>query len=114
MSLKTNYGNGYSTSTGKFTCYYPGLYFFALSLIKERAAHFDADMAYCHIYKSGSSLIYTITDPRDDDTDNGSYETSAFIVVHLNRGDTVYVGGCSGSTSINGHSSFSGFLLKSD
>lgn len=113
-SLKTNYGDCYSTTTGKFTCIYSGLYFFALSLIKERANHSIENMAYCYIYKNDKKLMYTQTDPRDDDTDNGSYETSAFLVVHLNQGDKVYVGWCSGQTSINEHSSFSGFLLQSD
>ena len=113
-SIKTNYGNRYSTSTGKFTCNHAGLYFFALSLIKERAAHSTADMAYCYIMKNTSNLIYTQTDPRDDDTDNGSYETSAFIVVHLNSGDTVYAGGCTATDHLNSYSSFSGVLLRAD
>lgn len=112
--LRTNYGDCYSTTTGKFTCSYSGLYFFALSLIKERANHSIAYLASCYIYKNGIPQMFIETDPRDDETDNGSYETSAFIVVHLNQGDTVYAGSCSKQSSINKHSSFSGFLLQSD
>ena len=113
-SVKTNYGGGYSSSTGKFTCNHAGLYYFSLSLIKERANHTVADMAYCYIKKNSDSLIWTHTDPSDDDTDDGSYETSAFIVIHLTYGDNVYVGGCSSSSSLDGYSSFSGFLIRAD
>ena len=112
--MKSNYGNGYSAITGKFTCYYPGLYFFALSLIKERADHAHADLAVCWIYKNSNRMMKAYTDPNDDSTDYGAYEASTFFVVHLNRGDAVYVGGCTASGSINEYSSFSGFLLKSD
>ena len=70
-------------------------------------------MVSCYIRKNGISLIGTITDPRDDDTDNGSYETSAFLVIHLSNGDTVDVGSCL-ATKLESLSSFTGFLLKAD
>ena len=113
-NVKTNVGYRYSSSTGKFTCNHPGLYYFSLSLIKTREPHSIADMVFCYIRKDGVNMVYTKIDPRDDDTDNGSYETSAFLVVHLSNGETVDVGGCSDASSIDMYSSFTGFLLKAD
>ena len=113
-NIKSNIGGRYSSSTGQFTCNYPGLYYFSVSLIKLRTSHSNSDMVYCYIRKNGVNLIGTVTDPRDDDTDYGSYETSAFLVIHLSSAETVDVGSCSGSTKLEGWSSFSGFLLKAD
>ena len=108
---KTNYGSGYSSTTGKFTCSIPGLYFFSTSLIKLRDTTNKVDYINCYIKKNTSFLIQTNIDPADDDTDKGSYETSAFIVVHLSRGDQVYVA-C--GEKLEHYSSFSGFLIQSD
>ena len=110
--IKTNYGSGYSSSTGKFTCSHPGLYYFSASLIKRRDTSNKVDFIRCYIYKNTAWQIETKTDPTDDDTDKGSYETSAFITVHLSRGDQVYVKCTSGKLS--SYSSFSGFLIQSD
>ena len=112
-SIKSNIGNRYSSSTGQFTCNYPGLYYFSVSLIKLRTDIVHAEMVSCSIRKNGINVVNTITDPRDDDTDNGSYETSAFLVIHLSSGETVNVGGCS-ATKLQSQSSFTGFLLKAD
>ena len=109
--MKTNYGSGYSSSTGKFTCSHPGLYYFSTSLIKMRTTP-KVDYIKCYMYKDDSMLIGTNTDPTDDDTDKGSYETSAFITVHLSRGDQVYVECPYGK--LNVYSSFSGFLIQSE
>ena len=110
-SVKNNYGSGYSSSTGKFTCSHPGLYYFSTSLIKPRTTP-PVDRILCYIYKNTSSLVETFIDPTDDDTDKGTYETSAFIVVHLTLGDQVYVKCNVGKLSMD--SSFSGFLVQSD
>ena len=110
--VKNNYGSGYSSSTGKFTCSHPGLYYFSTSLIKLRDTITPVDFIGCYIYKNTSDLVRTFIDPTDDDTDKGSYETSAFIVVHLSRGDQVYVKCDVGKLSV--YSSFSGFLVQSD
>ena len=110
-SVKTNYGYRYSPITGKFTCSHPGLYYFSASLIKERnIPHFFGFVA-CHIKRNSEFLLGTVIDPTNDDTDIGTYETSAFLTVHLSRGDQVYVK-CYSSLDI--HSSFSGFLIQSD
>ena len=110
--IKTNYGSGYSPSTGKFTCSHPGLYYFSASLIKRRATTNKVDWIVCDIYKNTTLLIDTKIDPTDDDTDKGSYETSAFVTVHLSRRDQVYVKCDLGK--LESYSSFSGFLIQSD
>ena len=91
-----------------------GLYFFALSYIRERADHAHADRAACWIYKNSNNVMWAYTDPNDDSTDYGASEASTLFVVHLNRADAVYVDACTASGTINQCSSFSGFLLKSD
>ena len=111
-SVMTNYGSGYSSSTGNFTCSHPGLYYFSASLIKLRDINNKVDILRCFMYKNTAYLIETCTDPTDDDTDKGSYETSAFITVHLSRGDQVYVKCTLGK--LDYRSSFSGFLIQSD
>ena len=110
-SVKINYGSGYSSSTGKFTCSHPGLYYFSTSLIKLKDSTTPVDWIYCSIYKNTSALVKTETDPTEGDTDKGSYETSAFLVVHLSLGDQVYVMCTFGKLSYD--SSFSGFLVQS-
>ena len=109
-SVKNNYGSGYSPSTGKFTCSHPGLYYFSASLIKYRSP--SVDLIGCSILKNTTNLIDTHTDPNEAQADYGSYETSAFIVVHLSQGDQVYVKCTSGG--LDNYSSFSGFLIQSD
>ena len=110
--VKNNYGSGYSSSTGKFTCSHPGLYYFSTSLIKSRDSTHPVDRISCYIYKNTSDLVQTRIDPTDDDTDIGSYETSTFLVVHLSQGDQVFVKCIVGKLSV--YSSFSGFLVQSD
>ena len=114
-SVKTNYGSGYSLSTGKFTCSHPGLYYFSTSLIKKRDTKDSLMVNYihCYMYKNTNVYLETEIDPTDDDTDKGSYETSAFIVVHLARGDQVYVE-CDLQGPLDRYSSFSSFLIQSD
>ena len=111
-SVWSNYGSRYSPYTGKFTCSHPGLYYFSTSLIKLGDTTTPVDWIRCYIYKNTSDLVRTSIDPTDDDTDKGSYETSAFVVVHLTQGDQVYVKCTSGKLSY--YSSFSGFLIQSD
>ena len=112
-SVKSYIGSGYSSTTGAFTCRHPGLYYFSLSLIKRRDSS-EPDQVYCYIRKNSSSLIRTKIDPNDKYADYGSYGTSVSLVVRLAAGDRVDVGGCSGAETIDGYSTFSGFLLKAD
>ena len=108
----TNIGGQYSTSTGVFTCQYPGLYAFTLTLIKEGGY----DIAYCRIRKNGSDKVFTYTNP-DSNSDDGLYSATNSVVLHLVHGDKVDVGHCTPLASIysyTGTSSFSGFLIKAD
>ena len=110
-SIKATYGSEYSTSTGIFTCRYPGLYFFSLSLIKRRDSD-EPDYVYCYIKMNGVNKIRTYIDPNDHYADHGSYGTSTSLVIRLAYGDRVNVGGCSAQDTIDQYSTFSGFLLK--
>ena len=112
FDVTANFGFGYSSTTGKFICSHPGLYFFAATLIKRRNNVDPVDVLECFIDRNKSYLVKTYIDPTDDDTDNGSYETSAFVVVHLSQGDQVYVRCDDGK--LDYESSFSGFLIQSD
>ena len=94
-------------------CKHDGLYYFSLHLTKTRVST-GADMVYCYIRKNGISQIYTTIDPNDSYADAGSYGTSVSLVIHLNAGDYVDVGGCSDATSIDQYSAMSGFLIRSD
>ena len=111
-TLKSAYGTGYSTSTGVFTCYQPGLYYFSSSLIKTRSYDPRIDLIACYLYINSNPLIYTIIDPTDTEVDIGLYETSIFHVTHLAIGDQVYIKCTSGTIEIR--STFSGFLIVSD
>ena len=109
----TNIGGNYDTTTGVFTCQYPGLYVFALHLVKL----YDRDSVWCAIRKNGSYLVYVFSDP--DAASDGSYSGGTnSVVVHLVRGDRVDIGDCSSIANIyvhnHGETSFSGFLLKAD
>ena len=107
----TNVGGQYSTSTGIFTCKYPGMYFFALHIMKD----IRKSVVACSIRKNQIDFLEVLSSPAS----STGYDTSSnSVVIHLNRGDQVDVGTCSyidamfdGST---GMTSFSGFLLTAD
>ena len=100
-----NIGYHYSTTTGKYTCYYPGIYVFSLNLYKKTGAN----RVYCYIRKNGSVFAMAIV---QSESEYG--ESSASTVLRLARGDTVDVGSCLNPSFINSHTSFIGFLLKAD
>ena len=104
----TNIGGHYNTSTGIFTCKYPGIYVFALHIVKN----FGSDSAYCDIRKNGSNVVkaYTLSHS------NGYYSTTNSVVMHLVHGDKVDLGGCSPIASLYGlkYTTFSGFLPTAD
>ena len=104
---RMNIGNHYNTVTGQYICYYPGVYVFSLNLYKVSGA----SRVNCYIRKNGSG--YAIADVPSE-SQSGYYESSASTIFHLNRGDTVDVGGCSNPDGIDNYTSFIGFLLKAD
>ena len=107
----TNIGGQYNTSTGIFTCQYPGMYFFALHILKYPRS----SIAYCYIRKNQIYLLeaFSLT------ASSINYDsTSNSVVINLNRGDQVDVGDCGNIDNIHkgnaGETSFSGFLLTAD
>ena len=86
-STLLNIGNHYSTVTGRFTCYYPGVYMFSLNLYKSPGP----DIIYCRIIKNGKQSTSVQATILSEDQ-SGYYEGSASTIYHLNRGDRVHVG----------------------
>ena len=109
----TNIGGHYSTTTGVFTCVYPGIYYFALHILRDSGS----TIAYCHIRKNGSNVVEVYSKPETASSD--SYDgTTNSVVLHLVGGDKVDLGGCSAISTIQVNydydTTFSGFLLKAD
>ncbi|XP_060551315.1 coadhesin-like [Ruditapes philippinarum] len=109
------HGNDFDQSTGTFTCSIPGIYHFSVTLVKKRE-NSRVDRVFCELSKNGRSLTHIEVDPTDDDTDKGSAAVSESMVIHLDRGDKVYLSSCNGqpSTYMAYWSSFTGFLLHPD
>ena len=107
----TNIGGHYNTSTGIFTCQLPGIYVFALHIMKNSGI----DNAICIIRKNGSNVVVAETDP-DSSSDGGFYSSTNSVVIHLVHGDKVDTGSCSPIANIYGYdfTTFSGFLLRAD
>ena len=103
-----NIGGHYSTTTGRYTCYYPGIYVFSLNLYKGSRASGEV---YCDIRKNGSNVALANV---PNEGVYGYYESSASTVLRLARGDTVDVGSCNNPSNIHKYTSFIGFLLKAD
>ena len=106
-SVQLNIGGHYNTTTGKYTCHYPGIYVFSLNLYKKSGA----GQVYCWIRKNGSSFAIARV---PSESEHGYYESSASTVLRLARGDTVDVGSCKNPSIIYNYTSFIGFLLKAD
>ena len=102
-----NIGDHYNTTTGKYTCHYPGIYVFSLNLYKKTGT----SGVTCWIRKNGSTKA-AATVPSESGF--GLYESSASTVLHLAFNDTVYVGSCSNPGNIASYTTFIGFLLKAD
>ena len=105
--VKTNIGGHFNTTTGQFTCQYPGIYVFSLNLYKRTGA----SRAYCYIRRNGGGVARAVVPA---ESNSNYYESSASTVLHLDRGDTVDVGNCNSVSDIGSYTSFIGFLLKAD
>ena len=106
-STRLNIGGHYDTVTGVYTCYYPGVYVFSLNLYKKTRT----DEVACYIYMN-YSVVAIANVPSE--TNSGFYESSASTVLHLDFGDTVFVGFCKNPDNIDSFTSFTGFLLHAD
>ena len=104
---RLNIGNHYSTSTGKFTCHFAGVYVFSLNLYKKSGA----SEVVCSIRKNGGVVALAEV---PSESNSGYYESSASTILHLNRDDAVDVGNCYNPDDIQAYTSFTGFLLKAD
>ena len=110
----TNIGGRYSTSTGIFTSEYPGIYEFALHILKDSGAN----NAHCAIRKNESSVAIARSDPWGA-VNTGYTSGSTSVVLHLSRGDLVDVY-CDHTVGnlLAGYSdmynSFSGVLLQAE
>jgi hypothetical protein len=104
-------GHDFDKSTGTFTCSIPGTYHFSVTLVKQRSGS-RVDRVFCELFKGTSSMILIKVDPTDDDTDKGSASISQSVVLHLDKGDQVYLSRClDPAVYMEYWSSFTGFLL---
>ena len=100
----TNKGQGYSSSSGKFTAPRDGTYVFTVT-----AVSYDSDYLYLDIVHDGVSKVRTYS------TSSASWQTGTnLVVLELDRGDAVWVGRYSGRgyfTNSVPLTTFSGFIL---
>ena len=103
----TNIGGVYDTSNGKFICQYPGIYVFHL--------HIAETWAYCYIRKNGANMIFADTHVQGI-VASSNVGSSISVILHLDRLNTVDIGGCSAIDIFwsDWSMSFSGFLLQED
>lgn len=106
----TNIGEDYNSTTGQFQCEHPGIYFFYLSIYKT----YSASQAYCNIRHNNSNIIIANSNPETRSGNRGIHEASTSLLLHLDTGDTVDLGGCSSISYLHSYTSFSGFLVKAD
>ncbi|XP_070541973.1 complement C1q subcomponent subunit B-like [Ptychodera flava] len=104
----SNVGNGYSSSTGKFTSSVNGVYFFMISGMRTRS---DSHRMYICLMKNNEKLpcVYVNTSGLQQ---YGAASTS--VIIDLEEGDEVWVRLSSGSvlySSSEEYASFTGHLL---
>ncbi|XP_070534643.1 complement C1q subcomponent subunit B-like [Ptychodera flava] len=82
--VHTNIGDGYSKSTGKFTCSIPGVYFFTISGVGENP---HSEFYIC-LMKNDEQL--PCAHAGNFQTEQGGSASNS-VIVTLQRGDTVWV-----------------------
>ena len=105
---KFNVGGYYNVSSGKYTCAYNGVYLFLVNLF-----FWKGDVPRCWIRKNGIDQVEAFTHPIDAGRDHFT-ESTASVILHLARDETVDVGNCGSDNSvgvIDDYSTFTGFLL---
>ena len=112
----SNIGNQFNANTAAFTCVYPGIYYFYMSVYQSKSSHY----ASCWFRKNGRDLLRIVSDnnPSSSGTaPDGYFQAGNAIVTHLSKGDILSLGDCTPSTttrSMDQLTSFSGMLIKSD
>ncbi|XP_045182704.2 uncharacterized protein LOC123541344 [Mercenaria mercenaria] len=106
-----NIANGYSNSTGQFTCKIPGVYHFVVTLTKAPKA--GSLRTYLRI--NGNIGLHMRFKPEDDDNDAfGINMLTAAGTFHLDLNDVVDVYGVPNNFYDSDFSCFSGFLITLD
>ncbi|KAJ3595114.1 hypothetical protein NHX12_004419 [Muraenolepis orangiensis] len=106
----TNLGNHYDSSTGKFTCSIPGIYFFVYHVLMRGG---DGTSMWADLCKNNQVRASAIAQDADQNYDYASNSA----VLHLEPGDEVYVkldGGKAHGGNNNKYSTFSGFMVYDD
>ncbi|XP_076008596.1 complement C1q-like protein 2 [Genypterus blacodes] len=106
----TNLGNHYDPSTGKFTCYVSGIYYFTYHVLMRGG---DGTSMWADLCKNGQVRASAIAQDADQNYDYASNTA----VLHLDSGDEIYVkldGGKAHGGNNNKYSTFSGFILYPD
>ncbi|XP_072115793.1 complement C1q-like protein 2 [Mobula birostris] len=106
----TNLGNYYDSSTGKFTCAVPGIYFFTYHVLMRGG---DGTSMWADLCKNGQVRASAIAQDADQNYDYASNS----VVLHLDTGDEIYIkldGGKAHGGNNNKYSTFSGFILYPD
>ena len=106
----TRIGNAYDINTGVFKCVQPGTYMFNMNIVADRYHYIEAA-----IMKNNLSISNAVSDNLCGYAVN---QGSGMAIVQLNHGDEVFVkiawvgNGSEGTVCGNGHSSFTGYLLR--
>ncbi|XP_032880510.1 complement C1q-like protein 2 [Amblyraja radiata] len=106
----TNLGNYYDSTTGKFTCAVPGIYFFTYHVLMRGG---DGTSMWADLCKNGQVRASAIAQDADQNYDYASNS----VVLHLDSGDEIYIkldGGKAHGGNNNKYSTFSGFILYPD
>ena len=110
-TVLTNIGSDYDTASGNFTCEHPGIYMFHFHLYRYPTSSYSN--AQCYIQKNYSNQIIAYSSPYSS-ARGYYYQSSNSLVVHLNHGDVITLGGCTAIGSIYSYTSLTGFLVKPD
>ena len=102
----TNLGDNYNPTTGQYMAPYDGTYVFGLHLYKDTSV---TNPVFCSIRKNEEKVVVAYVAEA-----NGIHEGSTAVVIHLDKNDIVYVGGCSKVDALFGYTAFFGHLLKAD
>ncbi|XP_077997644.1 uncharacterized protein LOC144450794 [Glandiceps talaboti] len=104
----SNDGNGYSTSTGKFTCPVSGMYYFMISALRHNSNHL-----YVCLIKNTTRLPCIFVH-NSGGRSHGAASNS--VIIDIDHGDEIWVRLVSGTavySDSNEYTTFTGYLLYS-